>query len=88
MTGVLQILVALVFIGLWGLAWRRNRPLAIGILVGVVLVGVVTVAVRPLDKVPLWLPPLPFAFIACSLFFFGGLAWYWGRHGDAGGTRR
>jgi hypothetical protein len=37
--------------------------------------------VWPLHRVPLWLPPLPFAFVACSLFFFAALAWYWGRRG-------
>ena len=81
MTGVVPIVILLVFLGLWALAWRRKRPVAIGMLLGVILAVAVTVAVRPLDPVPLWLPPLPFAFVACSLFFFAALAWYWGRRG-------
>jgi hypothetical protein len=31
-----------------------------------------------MHEIPVWLPPLPFAVIACTLFFFGGLAWWWG----------
>lgn len=88
MPGVVSTLILLMFLGLWALAWRRRRPLAIGILAGVVLAGIFVAAIHPLDHIPLWLPPLPFALVACSLFFFGGLAWYWGRRGnDQGGPR-
>lgn len=88
MRGVVPIVILLVFAGLWALAWRRRRPLAIGILVGVVLAGIATVVIRPLDHIPLWLPPLPFALVACSLFFFGALAWYWGSRGNHHGGPR
>lgn len=85
MTGVLPIVVLLVFLGTWGLAWRRRRSLAFGMLLGVVLVAVVAAIVRPLDAhhVPLWLPPLPFALVAIGLFCAGFLTWYWGRRNPA-----
>jgi hypothetical protein len=30
-----------------------------------------------MEEVPLWLPPLPFALVAVTLFVFGLLAWFW-----------
>jgi len=31
-----------------------------------------------LEHIPIWLPPLPFALVAVTLFVFGVLAWFWG----------
>ncbi len=71
----------LVFLALWGAAWRREPSFAFGITLGVALAVVVAVLARPFDMhgVPLWLPPLPFAVVASSLFCFGVWAWYLGR---------
>jgi hypothetical protein len=81
MATVLQIAGVLVFLALWGAAWRGQPSFAFGITLGVVLAVVVAVVARPFDlhQVPLWLPPLPFAVVACSLFSFGVWAWLLGR---------
>jgi hypothetical protein len=71
----------LVFLALWGMAWRREPSFAFGITLGVALAVVVAVVARPFEmhQVPIWLPPLPLAVVACSLFCFGIWAWYLGR---------
>jgi hypothetical protein len=78
---VLSIIATLVFFALWTLAWRRRPILAFGIFLGAAGVGVIAALIRPgaLDHVPIWLPPLPFATVAVGLFYFGVLAWLWGR---------
>jgi cell division protein FtsW (lipid II flippase) len=72
--------ILLVFVLLWFIAWQRQRRFAVGVLVGIVAALVATTIVHPfqLQRVPLWLPPLPFALVAVSLFGFGVLAWFWG----------
>jgi len=81
MTLLLSIIGTLIFWVLWGLAWRNRPILAFGIFLGTVSVCVVAAIVRPsgIQHVPLWLPPLPFAIVAIGLFFFGALAWWWGK---------
>jgi xanthine/uracil permease len=58
---------------------RRSR-LALGMLAGVVL-ALPALSMREslvtAQSIPIWLPPLPFALIALTLFAFGLLAWYW-----------
>jgi hypothetical protein len=77
-------LVTLVLLGcclLWIRALLRGSRLAIGLAVGVVLAllaAPVARSVATLDHLPVWVPALPFAAIAISLFVFGLLAWYWG----------
>jgi len=70
------LLVALV------IAMLSNRAeFAIGVAIGLALAGVAAAGAPTLDlhKIPPWLPALPFACVALTLFFFGGLAWWWGR---------
>ena len=31
-----------------------------------------------MQRMPIWVPALPFALVAISLFGFGLLAWFWG----------
>jgi len=74
----------LCFLGLlvlWGIAWWKRPQLGYGILIGVIAGCVVTAMLRPvtMHEIPIWLPPLPFAVVAISLFSFGFLAWYWGK---------
>ena len=60
-----------------------NLPIffAIGVAIGLGLAGLAAAAVPAvsLHQIPPWLPALPFACVALTLFFFGGLAWWWGR---------
>lgn len=81
MTLFLAIAGVLVFLALWGLAWRKRPILAFGIFLGVAGVCVVAALVRPsgMEHLPAWLPALPFAVVAITLFSFGILAWLWGR---------
>ena len=66
---------------LWRLLWR-TQPVLLPVGIGFgVLAGwiIVTVVKAPeLKDIPLWLPPLPFAAIAITLFVFGIMAWLWG----------
>src|SRR5215472_17324572 len=77
----LQLSGLVLFLALWGAAWRRQPNLALGIFFGVAIAAVVAAFVRPshLQSVPVWLPPLPFAAVATSLFGFGIWAWVLGR---------
>jgi ABC-type dipeptide/oligopeptide/nickel transport system permease subunit len=57
-----------------------HSRLALGIAIGVALAVVGGPAVKSLaamEHMRLWLPVLPFALIAVTLFFFGLLAWFW-----------
>jgi len=78
---LLSIIGMLVFLALWSVAWRKRPILALGIFLGIASVCVVAAIVRPsgIQHVPLWLPALPFAVVAIALFYFGFLAWWWGR---------
>ncbi len=78
-----QLLVTFLLIGLallWVMAWRYQRRFAVGTLVGAAGALLVAWLAQPteLDHIPLWLPPLPFALVAITLFCFGILAWFWG----------
>jgi hypothetical protein len=77
----LSIMAILALLALWGLAWRNRPILAFGIFLGTVGICVLAAIVRPsgLDHIPVWLPALPFAVVAVALFYFGILAWWWGR---------
>jgi hypothetical protein len=81
MATLLQIAGLLLFLALWGVAWRRQPNLAFGIFLGVAIAAVVAAVVRPFDmrSVPIWLPALPFAVVAISLLCFGIWAWFLGR---------
>ena len=73
----------LIFMVLWSLAWRSRPPLAFGIFLGVAgaCALVATVWFSGIRRVPIWLPALPFATVAITLFSFGILAWRWGKKG-------
>ena len=57
-----------------------QRRFAVGTVVGAVVAALVALIARPfeLTHIPIWLPPLPFALVAITLFCFGALAWFWG----------
>ena len=76
MTTFLAILFV-VFLILWGIAWRSQTRLAFGIFIGIGVGWLIATLIGPIqmDHVPLWLPPLPFAIVATGLFCFGVAAW-------------
>jgi len=77
-------LITLVSLGcllLWILAWQRRPQLAVGVALGALLVlvgGPLVRALGGMDHMPVWVPALPFALVAITLFGFGLLAWFWG----------
>lgn len=76
---ILSIAVVVTFLVYWGITWRRQPKLAFGIFIGLGAAWAIAAALGSvsLDRVPLWLPPLPFAVVAVTLFVFGILAWVW-----------
>ena len=77
-------LITLVLLGclvLWLRAWQRGSRLALGLAIGAGLVLLGSLFVQSglaFDHMPVWVPALPFAIIAITLFGFGALAWFWG----------
>jgi len=72
--------IGLGFLILWIIAVRKRPELGFGIAIGIAAAWI-AFAVMPkltLHTIPVWLPPLPFALVALTLFFFGFLAWFWG----------
>jgi len=81
MVASLVTLLALGCFLLWIFQWQRRPQLAAGIAIGVLLgaIGAPLLGVLGgIQRVPIWVPVLPFALIAISLFSFGMLAWFWG----------
>jgi hypothetical protein len=80
---MMEFIVMLLLLGLallWMVAWRRRRHFAVGALIGAVIALVASYWIRSLslETMPIWLPALPFALVATTLFSFGALAWFWG----------
>lgn len=63
----------------WGLIWRVQPKLAFGVLLGLPIAWVCSRLMKPYvtgaELPPLWLPPLPFATVALTLFIFGAIVW-------------
>jgi len=76
------IIAVAVLVVLWGTLWKRNLILAFGIFVGLVVAWIVSKFVTPyfigMQEIPIWLPPLPFAIVAITLFVYGALVWFRG----------
>jgi len=68
-----------VLILLWGVVWKRNLELALGILLGLPLAWLFSKWLNPyltgMETIPIWLPPLPIALVATLLFVKGALVW-------------
>lgn len=66
----------------WALLWQRNPKLAFGVLPGLLIAWIafrlVTYYLSTVEKVPVWLPPIPFATVALLLFVFGAWVWFRG----------
>jgi uncharacterized membrane protein YccC len=67
------------FVLVWGMLWKRNLELALGILLGLPVAWLFSKFLAPyvtgMEEVPLWLPPLPLAIVAVLLFTKGALVW-------------
>lgn len=76
-----------VFILIWGALWKSQLRLAFGILIGLPIAWIFSRLITPLFSItdmhdfPVWLPPLPLATIAISLFIFGAVVWFRGNEG-------
>ena len=73
------IIIFVIFLILWGLAWRNQPKLAIGIFIGLFAGAAIAPALGPYESIadmPIWLPPLPFITIATVLMIYGFLAWW------------
>lgn len=76
---VIAIVIFAALLFMWRIAWRDRPILGLGMTIGVLLAGIIAAVVGQPDfeKIPLWLPPLPFATVAVTLLIFGILAWVW-----------
>jgi len=73
----------LLFLALCTVAWRRQPYLAVGMLLGLAVATVFVSLVRlDFHTIPIWLPPIPFAAVALTLFSFGIWAWRLGKRQD------
>jgi hypothetical protein len=72
--------IGLIFLIVWIVAVRKRPELGFGIAIGIAVawIGFAVMPKLTLHTIPVWLPPLPFALVALTLFFFGFLAWFWG----------
>jgi hypothetical protein len=63
----------------WAGLWKRNLVLAFGVLFGVLLAWILSYFLKPfvinVKTIPVWLPPLPLATVALTLFVYGALVW-------------
>lgn len=64
---------------LWSRLWRTQPIFAGGVLIGLPIAWLLSDDIRPyvtgMNEIPLWLPPLPFAIVALTLFVFGVMVW-------------
>src|SRR5262245_5423163 len=76
---LLWLLGVTVFVLLLGALWKASPKAGLGALVGVGVAWVLSLFMTPyvtgMAEIPLWLPPLPIAIIALSLFYFGIRTW-------------
>jgi hypothetical protein len=88
MKTIVFVALFLLLLLLWRAAWRTRPILAFGITLGLMIgwVAVAVFGVPEIESVPVWLPPLPFAVVAVTLFVFGVLAWVWGDEREAAGS--
>lgn len=68
-----------IFILIWGKLWRVLPAAGFGVLIGLPLAWIASLLITPyitgMKSIPVWLPPLPLAIIAVTLFVFGVVTW-------------
>jgi hypothetical protein len=68
-----------VFVFLWSGLWRVQPRAGFGVLIGLLLAWIFSRLLTPygtgMTPIPIWLPPLPIAIIALTLFVFGTVTW-------------
>jgi hypothetical protein len=68
-----------VFVFLWSGLWRVQPRAGFGVLIGLLFAWIFSRLLTPyvtgMTPIPLWLPPLPVALIALTLFVFGTVTW-------------
>jgi len=69
-----------VFVVLWGALWRVSPKAGFGALIGLPLAWIFSRLLTPyitgMNEIPVWLPPLPLAIIALTLFVFGTIVFF------------
>jgi len=69
-----------IFVVLWGALWRVSAKAGFGALIGLPLAWIFSRLLTPyitgMNQIPIWLPPLPLAIIALTLFVFGTIVWF------------
>jgi hypothetical protein len=68
-----------VFVLLWGKLWKVLPAAGFGVLIGLPLAWLLSFFITPYitgtKVIPVWLPPLPIACIALTLFVIGVIVW-------------
>jgi CHASE2 domain-containing sensor protein len=79
MLWLLLIVFVLLLLG-WALAWQSQPQFAFGILLGAGLAWLGVLSFKPyltgIEEMPVWLPPLPVATVAVVLLVYGVMVWY------------
>jgi ABC-type sulfate transport system permease component len=69
-----------VFVVLWGTLWRAQPGAGFGVLIGLPFAWLFSRVISPyitgMHEIPIWLPPLPLAIVALTLFVFGTIVWF------------
>jgi len=80
---LIGVIVALL---IWARIWQTNPKMAFGVLLGLPLAWLFSRLITPYllgeAQVPAWVPPLPFAVVAITLFVFGALVWIRGTRAE------
>ena len=68
-----------VFVVIWSGLWKTQPKAAFGVLLGLLVAWILSRLLTPyvigMTPIPVWLPPLPLAIIALTLFVFGTVTW-------------
>jgi len=76
----------IVMLLIWARIWQTNPKMAFGVLLGLPVAWLISRLITPYlegeAQVPVWLPPLPFAIVAITLFVFGALVWIRGTRAE------